>query len=545
MENPLTYYYTLKYLKPSQIVQRLRRRLMRPELVGFEFTPALADKHQTWNSREFHRTKLLSEVDVEFLHRKGKVLDREGWNAPGQDKLWLYNLHYFDDLNTEGATGRRGLQAKWIARWIDENRAGHGVGWEPYPTSLRIVNWVKAFLGNLEPSMQMLSSLGCQAQYLSKDLEFHLRGNHLFANAKALIFAGCYFQGDYPDRWFSKGMNILVRELEEQVLDDGGNFELSPMYHAIMLHDILDLINIAQVYPKRFDNVPVNNWRRQAQKMLRWLSLMSHPDGDIAFFNDAATGVAPTVKQLADYAEELGVTADLNCAGINHLPNSGYIRIGRDPIDLMIDAAPLGPDYLPGHAHADTLSFELSLHGQRLFVNSGTSEYGVGEGRLRQRKTAAHNTVEVDGVDSSEVWGGFRVARRAYPQHISLHNEADTVEISAAHGGYRRLPGKVTHRRRWVLNGDRLQVHDHLDGSFNSARAFLHLHPRVSVEWQKPTACMLQMPDGGGVQVIVRGGDLNVEPSTWHPGFGQECPSQRLVVTLSAQTLEMEIIYRT
>ena len=79
----------------------------------------------------------------------------------------------------------------------------------------------------------------------------------------------------------------------------------------------------------------------------------------------------------------------------------------------LLDVAPVGPDYLPGHAHADTLSFELSLFGQRVLVNSGTSQYEAGPERSRQRGTAAHNTVIVDGHDSSEVWAGFRVARRA------------------------------------------------------------------------------------------------------------------------------------
>ena len=69
----------------------------------------------------------------------------------------------------------------------------------------------------------------------------------------------------------------------------------------------------------------------------------------------------------------------------------------------------MGPDYIPGHAHADTLSFELSIGAQRVFVNSGTSEYGLSPKRLNQRKTAAHNTVEVDGKDSSQVWSGLEL----------------------------------------------------------------------------------------------------------------------------------------
>src|SRR6185295_1096925 len=109
--------------------------------------------------------------------------------------------------------------------------------------------------------------------------------------------------------------------------------------------------------------------------------------------------------------------------------------------------ASVGPSYQPGHAHADTLSFELSLHGRRVLVNSGTSEYGTGPERQRQRSTAAHNTVVIDGQDSSEVWGGFRVARRAHCQWLAT-SRTPAPSIEAVHDGYLRLPGRNTHRRR-------------------------------------------------------------------------------------------------
>ena len=44
----------------------------------------------------------------------------------------------------------------------------------------------------------------------------------------------------------------------------------------------------------------------------------------------------------------------------------------------LLDVARVGPDYLPGHAHADTLSFELSLYDRRTIVNCGISQYANG-----------------------------------------------------------------------------------------------------------------------------------------------------------------------
>ena len=172
---------------------------------------------------------------------------------------------------------------------------------------------------------------------------------------------------------------------------------------------------------------------------------MCHPDGEISFFNDSAIGIAPSPAQLDAYAQRLGYgiippTAD----GCTLLPESGFVRMQKGPAVVIADVGSVGPDYLPGHAHADTLSFELSLYGSRVLVNAGISEYGTSDERLRQRGTAAHNTVVVLGENSSEVWGGFRVARRAHAFGYRASEHVDQLVVTCSHDGYRRLK----HHRR-------------------------------------------------------------------------------------------------
>src|SRR5690606_6965016 len=78
-----------------------------------------------------------------------RLLNREedlaivGWDDPQLAKLWRYNQHYFDDVIAEGWREREVWHQELIGRWIDDNPPGQGSGWEPYPTSLRIVNWIK------------------------------------------------------------------------------------------------------------------------------------------------------------------------------------------------------------------------------------------------------------------------------------------------------------------------------------------------------------------------------------------------------------------
>ena len=536
------YWHTLRHLRPVQFYGRVWQRLnpARPDNA-----PAPDCRRVTglWQRAALRPACMTGPGRFHFLNRDGQVQAAADWNDPAQEKLWLYNLHYFDDLNAPDADSRTDWHRVLIERWVEENAPGHGNGWEPYPVSLRIVNWVKwALAGNaLEPSWHQ--SLAVQVRWLASHLEYHLLGNHLFANAKALVFAGLWFEGAEADRWLAKGLEILTRELPEQILADGGHFERSPMYHAILLEDLLDLLNAEQAWPGRVPGTAVEAWRRLAAGMLDWLHGLSHPDGDIAFFNDASFAIAARPGQLLAYAQALGLpgTDSMVDDGLRAFDDSGYVRLQRGPAVALLDVAPIGPDYLPGHAHADTLSFELSLFGQRVFVNSGTSRYGAGAERLRQRGTAAHNTVTIDGADSSEVWGGFRVARRARPFDLAAARNDGVLEVACAHDGYRRLPGRPVHRRHWCLGAHGLAVEDSLDGHWREAVARYYLGPQVEVT-ADGCAGKLRLPGGESARWRATGADVRVVPSTWHPEFGLSVENRciELWFTVAEVRLELE-----
>jgi uncharacterized heparinase superfamily protein len=411
---------------------------------------------------------------------------------------------------------------------------------------LRIVNWIKwSFEGNQLPIICQ-NSLAVQARWLTKRLEYHLLGNHLFANAKALIFAGIFFSGKEAEAWLAKGLQILSREIPEQILDDGGQFERSTMYHALALEDMLDLANVLRQLPLSTDKLPSGTMKSMSRFidrvesripiMMEWLSVMSHPDGEYALFNDAAMDIAPTNSELLEYAARLGFFVDDSAAsGIQFLKSSGYIRLQNKIACALFDAAPVGPDYLPGHAHADTLSLELSIFGQRLFVNSGTSEYGISSERHRQRSTAAHNTVEVNGENSSEVWSGFRVARRAYPYDVQVSEEGESLRASAWHDGYKRLSPPVNVGRTLVLQPDALGVEDTIDGKFETAISRFHCHPAVKVAQTSPNVVQLSLHGGQTVRVVApEGAKLSTQASTWHPKFGVVEPNVCIVIQLTS-----------
>lgn len=510
--NPfLRYWHTLRWLKPVQFYGRLWFRLYRPK-PDLRAAPKPRATSRRWLACA-RATSMLGPDTFRFLSVERRIGQAEDWNRADWPKLWLYNAHYFDDLLANDAGARSDWHRALIARWLAENPPGQGNGWEPYPTSLRIVNWVKWLLAGNEPQAGMLDSLAVQTRWLQQRLEHHLLGNHLWANAKALVFAGAFFEGEEAGQWLSQGLQVLQRERGEQVLADGGHFERSPMYHSILSEDLLDLIQLASCLPAPFETVDLPAWKTTATRMLSWLASMTHPDGDIAFFNDAAFDISPTLASLKQYANALGIqledTAWLPCT---HLQDSGYVRLQQGEAVLVADVAAIGPDYLPGHAHADSLSFEFSVRGKRALVNSGTSTYENNAQRQYERSTAAHNTVVVDGQDSSEVWAAFRVARRARVHEVITKSTADGLQLSAWHDGYLRLPGKVKHLRTWQLSAEKLEITDRLTGDFHQAETRFHLAPHHGLRWE------------------VDGGDARLEPAHWHPRFGQSLAIQVLVV---------------
>lgn len=547
MQKVSRYYHTIKPLKFEQIFYRLKYRFAPAKSLSASASAELAVKPSVkkWrlNAPRVGTQSLFENNQVCFLNKLACIVSPQDWNDEAQhSKLWLYNLHYFDDLNAAGAQDRHSLQKQFIRKWIAENPPLHGNGWEPYPLSLRLVNWVKWCQFNQESDAEILRSMEQQADALMAQLEFHILGNHLFANAKALVFVGCFLESDRADAYLDKGLELLKREVAEQFLADGGHFELSPMYHCILLWDLLELYNLARdSNDERFDAF-ITHWAVVIENGLAWLSVMSHPDGDISFFNDAAFGIAPSPQQIMRFASSVGIqAAEASQDGITMLDDSGYSRLQRGLFTLLFDHAEVGPDYLPGHAHADTLSIELSYGRHRVFVNSGTSEYGTGTERQRQRSTAAHNTVFVNGKNSSDVWAGFRVGQRAHVSNVETRETDSGISVRAEHDGFCHLVKGLIHTRKCTVTADKVVIEDELGATCtNPVLAHFHLHPEVTAELIDENAVRLTLTSG---ETLVFSADepVKLEKTTWHPEFGKSVASTRIAIVFSGAYLTSEL----
>ncbi len=477
-------YHTVKYLKAKQIIWRVLNLFPRIISEVNEF-PTIFNEQLTNNF--IPRNGITNNLDQFKFLNETHNLKEVGWDNNFISKLWRYNLHYFEYLlQKDNSNFNTEHQLKLIEKWIDDNPFGIGTGWEPYPTSMRIINWIKWhwICGGLTDKAKL--SLWNQVRWLFNRPEYHLLGNHLFINAKALLFASAFFRLDSNSKYVRKSISILNKELNEQFLSDGAHFELSPMYHSLAMEDLLDLMSISNKIPPIF---PTNNILKKYSKGMSWLETMIYNNGELSHFNDCANGIAPKYSDLDNYAIKLGICKESSHKNKLYIHNeSGFVVYKDEKAHLIADFGKIGPDYLPGHAHADTLSFELAVNGERVIVNSGTSLYGSSVDRLLQRGTGAHSTVQIDMENSSEVWSGFRVARRAVPFNLKFNYNIESnndISFQASHNGYLRLKNKAIHTRKFNLSKNTWSIEDEISGRKNNIVSRFYLHPDIEVRRNK------------------------------------------------------------
>ena len=96
--------------------------------------------------------------------------------------------------------------------------------------------------------------------------------------AFSLLFGAYYFRCDI---FYNKAEEILLNELNEQILKDGAHFELSPMYHSIILGRLLDSIYLITNHDYKSKNILLDILIDKSQLMLSWLDTIKYQNNNI------------------------------------------------------------------------------------------------------------------------------------------------------------------------------------------------------------------------------------------------------------------------
>jgi hypothetical protein len=465
-------------------------------------TPHRLDASTPLASSPFHEqtyaastaVTLLKQVAASCRERRFSYLNLPDLNlgnpvdwtaAPEENRLWQYNLHYGEwalqlgqaATSTQDATGTSLLLIELLEDWIDNNPPGSTPGWEPYPLCRRLVLWSRLpFLLPQEPRWQRFwsrtlePSLRLQARFLRRNLEHDVPNNHLLANFRALAWVGMFFPSWPESKQLAQfGLDGLWSQARRQVLADGVHDERSISYHTIVLQDLLETWLLAR---SREVSVP-SDIEPLLHGMFEFLAATRTPNGTWPMLNDTVPGYPIDPEQVLAAGAALFSRPEL----ISHTENpsrstyrdwlvgplatthggssptpldskifqdAGYAVLRDEHTYLLFDAGPMGPARLPGHGHADSLSFELHTGNVGLIVDPGVFTYAAGRWRNHFRATASHNTVAVDEQDQCVFWGAFRVA---FPPASELTSWSED-HVEGQHDGYCRFSDAVLHRRR-------------------------------------------------------------------------------------------------
>jgi len=521
LAHPLRTFHTVRHLQPRQIAYQALRRIQplgkATAEAGGEL--ALLDREAAPQA-DPSTTAGFDGRSFCFLNRRILWEGPNRWHPEGADDLWVFNLHYFRFLEST----RADLAEMLILDWITLNPDPRSAAWHPYPISLRVREWIEWL--HAQPSAParvraaMAHSIVAQVEVLRRRLEFQLMGNHLLENAITLCWAGVSFEGPRADAWLTEGARLLERELRSQVLADGSHEERSPMYQAQLAEAILRLAEVAMQSPKP-EAARVSVCLRSAgTRMLIALQPMVHSDGQYALMNDTALGVAPALKSLL---ARFDVVVPDDHRRLWSLPDGGFSGYRADgERRLIFDTGLIGPQHQPGHGHAGALSFELSARGERIVTDTGVLTYANGAARRHDRSTAAHNTIEVDSRDQSEVWGAFRCGRRS---SITAAHAEDGPDGATLSGGYRGpgQRGSVGHERRVFVNSRVVAFTDTVEAAGDHhATLRLHLAPGLRVT-RKGTIWTIASASRRPVAALVANGvEWTESSSPYHPEFGRE-----------------------
>jgi hypothetical protein len=399
-----------------------------------------------------------------------------------------------------------------LRSWLDENPPGTGINWvNPMEVGIRAVNlvWAVATLEEWRPLEsalrdRLITSLRWHGRHIAANLEGapYLRSNHYLGDVLGLLVLGSVLAGEpEASRWCGFARRELEREITKQVYADGVSFEASLAYHGL----VLEMFLIAS-YVASWAGAPLSDrFHERLSRMVAVSRSARHRTGRIPLFGDQDSGrilpegfsrpathdnllwLAAALERRTrplegpahpEVAWTLGVERWQCCAELPlapearsvAFPDGGIFVLHTDRTHVVVRCGDVGQNGFGGHSHNDTLSYELSIDGVPLIVDSGTYAYTFDiRARNEFRSTRAHNSVvvdreEINPIDARRVFELRSFARRKV-WAVTLTGQ--TLDFVGSHDGYRRLTDPVEHRRRFslVVSTNELSVHDEVIGS--------------------------------------------------------------------------------
>jgi uncharacterized heparinase superfamily protein len=427
------------------------------------------------------------------------------------------------DLRALGTDAARSCARTKISDFLDTNDLDP-IAHRPDVAGARIAAWLghyDFFAASADDDFRqrLMSRLVVDARLLSAALPAEERDGRALTALKGLIAASVAMP-DHADH-LARARKFLAQEIERQILPDGCHVERSPAAHLAALQDFTEIRALLQAGAAEAPETLAGAIERMAVA----LRALRHGDGGLALFNGSKEELSTLIDLVLSQAGRPGRAA-------GGLSASGLYRLAAGKSLLLADAgAPAAPG-LDRLAHAGTLAFEFSIGRERLIVNCGAAPAAAGEWRDALRATAAHSTLIIADVSSSEL-RETGLGRRPFDVSAERQEAHGAHWLEASHDGWGRLFGAI-HRRRLYLSesGEDLRGEDMIEA--DQPQPFMirfHLHPSVTASLQQDNgAVLLRLPSGQGWRLRADGAAISIEESVY---FGLSEPRRAEQIVLA------------
>ena len=536
MDKICLYVKTIKHLKLRQIVYQLRSRLVTPRLKLSKIsTLCVRAEHSKSETFRFSPRWTGGEFDIrhktfEFIGQKLTFGTSVRWGEEKFGGLWLDHLHYFRYLelvpkNRDNVRFVIELLKQWKGCREDVAKAF----WPPYNASERafcISRWYlenQNFLSYAESEF-VLNIISQDIDFVSRNLELNLDGNHLLKNIAAVYWGTALFEVSAEHKWVKCVERYYDSIVNEQILPDGLHYEKSFIYHQLALIDFLDILAI---HPD-VESVNYRKLYNLTRKMAIAHQVLLHPQGRPCLFNDSSLNLSSSPSKVKEhYQLVFGQLKDITA-----LEASGYYKLADDNMCVIVDAGNIGPDCQMGHAHSDMLHFELSWLGIPVLIEAGTSSY-YSERRSYERSTKGHNTAIINDKSQSKNWGSFRVAERGRCNIIGKEVEEGYVRLSAQHNGYLKDSG-IIHRRDFTYSNESLVIEDSFIGrrvDCVDIKINFHFSKYCSVDIVSDTYALVNLDGDHTLSFYVSDGSMHIEDMQYSENYNELIDGVLLVLS--------------
>ncbi|MBS28062.1 MAG: hypothetical protein CL566_03940 [Alphaproteobacteria bacterium] len=461
---------------------------------------------------------------------------KHAWRPVGMSEAWLAELHGFDwvrDLRAVGGDAARRKARDLVGDWIEHQSRWQEIAWRPDVLATRLYAWIGQhdfFCASADDEYRRryLGTLARQTKHLARVLPGGVEGAGLIRAAKGLTVAGLALPGH--DASSRQGLRILERAAELQILPDGGHISRNPETQATVLRDLVDVRSALLAAGEDIPAFLLGAIDRAAP----FLRMLRHNDGRLALFNGSGEGEDWLIDMLLAQADARGRPP-------SSAPHTGFERIVANRTVILMDTGTPPQAGLDTHAHAGTLSLEVSIGKERLITNCGARPGNRDPWASVQRASAAHSTMIVDDTNSSEILSDGTFGRRPDAVICDRSEDYGNVWISANHDGYVPNLGLEHDRRVYMsVDGDDIRGEDVLtragvSGNARAARGFalrFHLHPSVQASLvQNGSAVLLRLPSGAGWRLIADGGTVSLAESVYLGEPADVRRSEQIVVS--------------